>query len=405
MKGTKESLCAKLGTMSITSKVRQRIMMQMLPLFLMMPRRHNFTQMTKWGDYNESTYHNWFNKDLDLVNFNREIIDTHGSGNHFIIFDPSFLSKSGKKTPCKGNFWSGCAGANKSGLEMSCFAVGDITKNTAYHLTSTLTPSPKEQKKLDKTLIDYYISQVEANKEHINHFGKLIVADAYFGVSTFVNPVKRMGFNIVSCLKINTALFYVPDSVLGNRKRGRPAKKAGKIDWDNLDNERLPIVEQDSKRIVRSALVYVKCLKMKVLLVVVDYLNDKDGTFKTRKLHFTTRIEEDYNFVLNFYSGRFQIEFLFRDAKQYTGLMQCQSTNETKLLNHINLSLTSVSIAKAVHWDEKQPFSMCDIKNYYYNLKMVELFSDALGIQPNSIKNNPKIQELLFSMNYEQIAA
>ena len=85
--------------------------------------------------------------------------------------------------------------------------------------------------------------------------------------------------------------------------------------------------------------------------------------------------------------------------------MHCQSTDETKLLNHINISLTTVSLAKATHWQEEKPFSMNEIKNYYYNTKMVELFSEALGIDPIKIKNNPKIKSLLFSMNYDAIAA
>jgi hypothetical protein len=85
--------------------------------------------------------------------------------------------------------------------------------------------------------------------------------------------------------------------------------------------------------------------------------------------------------------------------------MHCQSTDDIKLVNHLNLSLTTVSVAKATHWKQDEPFSMNDIKNYYHNLKMVELFSDALGLEPNSVKNNPKIVQLLFSMNYEAMAA
>jgi hypothetical protein len=85
--------------------------------------------------------------------------------------------------------------------------------------------------------------------------------------------------------------------------------------------------------------------------------------------------------------------------------MHCQSTNEAKLLNHINVSLTTVSVAKATHWEEGKPFSMNEIKNYYHNLKMVELFSQALDLDPIAIKNNPKIKTLLFSMNYEVMAA
>jgi Transposase DDE domain len=404
MKGTKKSLCAKVGAICITSKIRQRILINILPLFLTIPRRINFTEMTKWGEHCETTYHNWFKHDLDLVNFNRDLIDTHGSGDHFVIFDPSFINKSGKKTPSIGNFWSGCLGKNKTGLEMSCFAVGDLKQQTAYHLTSTLTPAPKELKKQSKTLIDYYVSQVRTNLSHIQHFGNLLVADTYFGVSTYFKPVRAMGIDIISCLKSNVSLFYVPKVQTGKRKRGRPATKDGKIDWKNLDNERLPIVEQDAEKIVRSALVYVKCLKTTVLLVAVDYLKE-DGTLQTRKLYFSNRTDWDFKFIIKHYQCRYQIEFLFRDAKQFAGLMHCQSTDETKLVNHLNVSLTTVSVAKATHWQQDEPFSMNDIKNYYHNLKMVELFSEALGLEPNSVKNNPKIVQLLFSMNYESMAA
>ncbi len=100
-----------------------------------------------------------------------------------------------------------------------------------------------------------------------------------------------------------------------------------------------------------------------------------------------------------------QIEFLCRDARQFTGLMHCQSTDETKLLNHINLSLTTISVAKVAHWEQGKPFSMQEIKSYYHNLKMVKLFSEALGLDTNSIKNNPKIISILESNNYDAIAA
>ena len=404
MKGSNLSLCAKVSTTDVKGKIRHRILVHVLPLFLLLPRRVNFTQLTKWGDHNEGTYHNWFKKDLDLVNFNRQLIDDVGSGVHFVIFDPSFLSKSGKKTPSRGNFWSGGAGMVKSGLELSCFSVGDLVQHTAYHLTGSLTPPSKELKKEDKTLMDYYVSQVLANKHHIQHFGNVLVADTYFGVSTFVRPVVGMGIDIVSCLKANACLYYTPKPVIGLRKRGRPRVKAGKIDWKNLDNEALPIVEQDAEKIVRSASVYVKCLKMTVLLVAVDYLKE-DGTLQTRKLYFSNRTDWAYTAVLKYYKCRFQIEFLFRDAKQFTGLMHCQSTDETKLTNHINLSLTAVSVAKAVHWEKDKPFSMQEIKTYNHNLKMIELFSQALGLDPEATKNNPNIRKILKSNTYEAIAA
>ena len=406
MQGTKSSLSANIEKISIKGQVRQRILRNLLPLFLMLPRKINFTQMAKWGEQNENTYHNWFKAELDLVSFNTELIQQHGSGKHYVIFDPSFINKSGKKTPLIDYRWSGCAGAVKRGLEISAFAVADMKQHTAYHLDSSLTPNVASLKAEGKTLIDFYVSKTLFHKKHIEIFGKMVVADGYFGIYSYVNPVLKSGIDVTSCLKSNAALFYLPPSVVGPRKRGRPAVKGEKIDWQNLNTEQLPIIKQDEEKIVRSAKVYSKSLKMVILLVAVDYLK-ADGTLKTRKLYFTTRVDEHFQFVLDVYQIRFQIEFLFRDAKQFTGLMHCQSTNLDKLSNHLNLSLTAVSVAKATHWDKnpETPFSMAEIKEYYHNQKLIELFSNALGLDYNSIKNNPKIISIVKSRHYECIAA
>jgi Transposase DDE domain len=406
MQGTQSCLSANIENISITGQVRKRILVNLLPLFLLLPRRINFTQLAKWGDHNENTYHNWFKKDLDMVSFNVDLIKQHGSGDHYVLFDPSFLSKSGKKTPSVGNFWSGCAGAVKWGMEMSCLAVADMKQHTAYHLHTSVTPLPKELKEKKQTLIDFYAEEVLKYKKYIALFGNMVVADGAFGAENFVKPLVKEKIEVTSCLKSNACLFYLAAPVIGKRKRGRPKVKDGKIDWQNLDHQRLPIVKQDQDKVVRSAKVYSKSLKMIILLVAVDYLKE-DGSLRTRKLYFTTRIAENFERILEIYQIRFQIEFLFRDAKQHTGLMHCQSTNLTKINNHLNLSLTSVSLAKATHWnkDPNTPFSLTEVKEYYHNLKLVQLFSEALGLEPNSILNNPKIITILNTKYYNANAA
>jgi hypothetical protein len=406
MEVTKSHLGAKIANILEMGKIRFRILSNLLPLFLVLPRRINFTQLTKWGEHNENTYHNWFGKDLDLLSFNVELIKQHGSGEHFVLFDPSFLTKSGKKTPSVGNFWSGCANAVKRGMEMSCLAVADMKQHTAYHLSATVTPLPKDLKVNNQTLMDFYAEEVLRFKEQIKQFGNMVVADGAFGASNFVKPLLEQGIHVTSCLKSNACLFYLPKPLDGKRKKGRPRLKDGKIDWEKIDNDRLPIVKQDKEKIVRSAKVYSKALKMVILLVSVDYLN-ADGTLKTRKLYFTTDLNLGFERVLEIYAIRFQIEFLFRDAKQFTGLMHCQSTNLIKINNHLNLALTTVSMAKAVYWDKKPetPFSMATVKQYYYNLRLIELFSHALGLDPNQIKNNPKIITILKSNILQQDAA
>ena len=47
------------------------------------------------------------------------------------------------------------------------------------------------------------------------------------------------------------------------------------------------------------------------------------------------------------YRARFQIEFLFRDAKQFTGLCDCQARDQARLDFHFYASLTTLNLAKA----------------------------------------------------------
>ena len=129
-----------------------------------------------------------------------------------------------------------------------------------------------------------------------------------------------------------------------------------------------------------------------------------------RSFFFTGQLRKVYFCDLERYALRFQIEFIFRDAKQFTGLTHRQSTNKTKLENHFNLALSAVSVAKAAHWlpipkEQRGPFSMAELKTYYHNLYLVERFSIALNLNPTEIKNNPKIKERLFSDSYTQLAA
>ena len=109
--------------------------------------------------------------------------------------------------------------------------------------------------------------------------------------------------------------------------------------------------------------------------------------------------------VLELYKIRFQIEFqiefLYRDAKQFIGLEQCQSRQEEALDFHFNLSLTTLNIAKALHWlslsmEDRNAFSMADIKTQYIN----ELILDRIfRFTEKTLKSKKIIHRLLNSIN------
>ena len=81
--------------------------------------------------------------------------------------------------------------------------------------------------------------------------------------------------------------------------------------------------------------------------------------------------------MLLYYHSRFQIEFLFRDGKQHTGLNDSQARSENKLYFQFNASLTSINVAKVIHWlsipkEIRGAFSMSDIKTMNHNILMLK---------------------------------
>ena len=76
--------------------------------------RHNFLNMSRYGDKNECTYRKHYSDEFDFETFNFNLVEQYLSSNtskRAVAFDPCHISKSGKATPGGGYFWSGCAGA------------------------------------------------------------------------------------------------------------------------------------------------------------------------------------------------------------------------------------------------------------------------------------------------------
>ena len=97
----------------------EKTFMDAMKLFMAIPERINFLQLGRYGRFSEQTYRNLFeNETFDWFAFNDSIISKHLTGKRkAIAIDPSYIPKSGKKTPWIGYFWSGCAGDYKLGKE------------------------------------------------------------------------------------------------------------------------------------------------------------------------------------------------------------------------------------------------------------------------------------------------
>ena len=89
--------------------------------------------------------------------------------------------------------------------------------------------------------------------------------------------------------------------------------------------------------------------------------------------------------LVAYYKARFQIEFLFRDAKQHTGLMDCQARCKTAIHTHINASLTALNLLKLEDRRNKKTaeesvISIASWRRRKFNQNLMAILFDQLGL-------------------------
>ncbi len=83
---------------------------------------------------------------------------------------------------------------------------------------------------------------------------------------------------------------------------------------------------------------------------------------------FSTDLDQAFEQIIRLYSLRFQIEFHFRDAKQYWGLEDFMNVKETAVTNAANLAFFMVNVSQALlrPFRQHQPdYSILDLKSQY----------------------------------------
>ena len=122
---------------------------------------------------------------------------------------------------------------------------------------------------------------------------------------------------------------------------------------------------------------YAKALKKKVRLVIWRMPGGKC------KLFFSTKLSMTGEEVLKTYRTRFQIEFCYRDSKQFTGLMDCQARHKRQLDFAFNASFASLNAAKVFMKDNGMDNSMVKVKSLMFNANYTKLIFDMSRYRPN----------------------
>ena len=378
------------------NKCRRDFMIEIFMLYLSIPSRINFLQLGRYSRFGEQRFRRQYEQGFDFFSFNKALSMPWIGRRNAGAFDPSFIHKSGKHTSGIGYFWSGCAGRALRGIEILGLSVIDADTRLSFHLEAVQTPSPNCLQDNELSLIDWYAAVIKKQIKLILSITQYVVADAYFSKKNFVDKILGCSLHLVSKLRDDADLAYLSIQPKTG-KRGRPAKYGGKIDFKKLNLEYFKLVVNNKDITAYSAIVYSKSLERNILLVVELFQSKGKVIYR---LLFSTDTKQEPIDVIDIYHTRFQIEFGFRNAKQFAGLENSQARSGNKLNFHFNVALTTVNIAKVMQLKNPQtretPFSIATYKVLFHNTLMLSRFFRMFAINPNSIKNRQHVNELLY---------
>ena len=367
-------------------------------------RKVNFTQMGKYGKYCEQTYRNSFTRDVDWIAYNTSLtrkVFTNAGDLLAIAVDQSHITKSGKCTWGVGRFWSGCDQSVMPGLEITGIGVVNATRRECMALRAVQTPCKRwlsENLGKEVDLHDWYIKVVKDYAKQLQAITDILVADALYSTEKIVTAMVLLGFVMVSRLRKDTVLRYV---YTGPRtgKRGAPRKYDGKIDPMNPDLGRMERVDAlcgEEEGEYYTLVANVKCLKRNVRLVIwypkgLAGVSEKGGGYK---LFFSTDPQMDAGKCVAVYKSRFQLEFVFRDGNQFTGLEDCQARSREKLDFAFNASLAAINTAKAAIKDMGVELSIGEYTALMHSTLIYQRIMCVSGIKPDPAINRRVMNEL-----------
>jgi IS4 transposase len=399
MEAIVQTILAKMG------KVRKPELTALTALFtaiLTVCGKVNFMNLSRYSQRNEKTFRRQFKQGLPAGKFNAAFVEIEIPETHEVIgvLDASFNPKSGKQTFGLDRFYNGSHGRVERGLEISLLAVVDTVTENAYGIHAQQTDSQSQYPLITRT--EQYLMQVQENRRNLPERVQYLAVDNAYANAPFIEGVLSEKLDIISKLRQNANLHYVFE---GPQKcKGAPRKYDGKVNFSDLSRfTRLKDVESGLE--LYTLVVWHRTWKRKIRLALL--VNRREGKPPQYILLFSTDLNLSGEKILKFYKLRFQIEFLFRDAKQFTGLSDCQSRNELSLNFHFNTSFMALNLAKReARLQQSDPesfvFSMNNVKRRALNDHLLETFIDQLDLSPTLIKSHPNYQNL---RNYGVIVA
>lgn len=379
-----------------------RFLKVLLPLWQAIPGRVNAARFSRYSGWSERTLRRWFSKALPWHRLHfgllRLLIQSCALGRQLaLVMDATFVAKSGRHTFGRGDFWNSCNGRAEKGLELSCIALMDVAGGHVFPLSLRQT-RPKDEK-ADR--LTQYRSQLAAlfrlHRSWLKTHVQAVVADGQYAKRMFFDAVSDEGLTFVTKLARNANLM-MPFTGVHPKRRGGRQKWERKVDFVNFDGW-TPVASDRNERIW-THVVWAPHFQRQLRVVVVQRLGS-GGKVITHAVLCSTDTNMPAETVLALYSARFQLEFVFRDAKQHAALTTCQMRSKKGLENHWNAAFMSISLARAEQMlqesartgrpAEAHVFSMEDVRRRAFNVLFAQRILANLGLSERfaDLKEHP----------------
>ncbi len=335
-----------LAKLSGVSKHQRTFLTELFSVLLGRQGRATFENLARYSRFTELTFRRQFSTFFDWMGFNMACTDfTQG---HFIgVFDCTFVPKSGAKTFGLDKFWSSCAGKAQRGLEVSVLACVNTMTKQCLALDATQTP-PGISLSTDPSAPDKVYSRVSFYLDQLaDCLPRLLtirywVGDGFYAKKEIIALIVSHNCHLITRLRNDADLYYLWNKGRQPGQRGPNRLYDGKVVFTDLSRWQGAGVHPIHAHIT----LYTQRLHAKRFGCQLGVVLLLDTRTQKYILLASTDVNQDAAQIAYYYHLRFQIEILFRDAKQFTGLTQCQARKEQKLDYHFNASLSTVNIAR-----------------------------------------------------------
>ncbi len=214
-----------------------------------------------------------------------------------------------------------------------------------------------------------------------------LVLDGHFGNHNALHMARQNNLHLISKLRCDAALYF---PYAGSYAGRGPRRKYGrKVDYAHMPETYLreTTVEGPIQTCLYQAQLLHKEFAQPLNVVILVKTNLRTQAH-AHVLLFSSDLALASAQLVDYYGLRFQIEFNFRDAKQYWGLEDFMNVTPTAVTNAANLSLFMVNVAYRLRADLRQrdpDYSILDLKADCRGSKYVEETIKMLPAKPEPV--------------------